>query len=180
MRTPDHLFSPALLVGLIVVGLALPLEARLMTQEQVQEEEAQRQREEKIETQADNVRKTNDVSTLAQLQKLTTGGVQWSSIDVKAALANLAAISQADDPNHIGIRFLLHLPSNPEKQDVLGRTVERTVHIVIQTRQPLSLLDLLNVLSDQTNLAFSVQKGTVILRQWQPDDFISLPDRLME
>jgi hypothetical protein len=159
-------------LGLIAAGLYLPLHGRPETLEQAREDQAQTNLELKIIRQSNNVRHTNDQPTITKLGNLMLDGVSWPNITIKSALADLEARSQETDPRPVDIRFLVQLPQNSEQPDVLGRTVQRNVCIVIQKR--ISFFDAVAVLSEQTNLSFVVHKGQVLFRQWQPDDFIWL------
>jgi hypothetical protein len=157
----------------LAVIVAVPFrlaEGRLETLEQAQADQKLFAQEMEMQKESENPT-ANDPSTVRKLAALKLDHVQWINTDVQAVLANLTFRSKDADPDRAGFQFVVQLPADPKQTDKLGRALSNNVCIVIGGKT--SIYDLLMDISEQTNLAFRVQKGGVIFRLWEPGDCIS-------
>jgi hypothetical protein len=108
----------------------------------------------------------NDQQAVQKLQSLTVDDIQWRNTDVQSALTDLTIKSKTTDSDHGGFAFVLHLPANIKQTDILGRAINNNVCIILPGKT--SVWNLLNYISEQTNLSFEVQKGNVTMKLWEP------------
>ena len=121
---------------------------------------------------SNNSHGTNDQPTIEKLKKLYVENVTWANVKLDSAMTDLATKTVEVDPTHVGLQFRICVPADPKQKDVLGRTFQQNICIVLKDRT--SLFDLLIKISQQTNLSFGVKKNAVVFQQWKPDFFIWL------
>jgi hypothetical protein len=162
----------SILVGVFVAASIRSAVGRLETIEQARADQKL------FATEMEMLRESNDPSandpaTLKKLGALKLDHVHWANTNVEAVLADLTARSKEADPDHVGLHFVVHFPADRNQKDKLGRTMEDNVCVVLSGKT--SVYELLGDISEQTNLAFRVQKGTVLFRLWEPGDSFSVP-----
>ena len=102
-----------------------------------------------------------DKATTEKLEKWKVN-VRWENgFDAKLALKDLFSKTRAADPNHLGVKFTLLLPSDLKKPDARGQVFQEKVNILLLDNP--SVMEVLAYFRAQTNLSMKVRKNEVIL-----------------
>ena len=159
-------WAASILIGILVILPFRWVHGTIESVEQAQADEKLFAKEMEMAKEADKPG-ANDQSTVQRLRSIKIDDIRWQNTDVQAALADLKVKSKAADPNHVGFDFLLQLPADMKRTD---RLVNNNVCIVLPGKT--SVFDLLNYISEQTNLSFQVQKGKITLKLWEPGAYM--------
>jgi hypothetical protein len=101
-----------------------------------------------------------DKATAEKLEKWRVN-VKWENgFDAKLALQDLTTKTKAVDPNHLGVKFTVVLPPDPNRPDTLGRHFIGKVNILLLDNPTIS--EVISYFCAQTNLTMKIRKNEVV------------------